>query len=231
MQIKNLLIDADHTIFDFDRCQNESLEKAFFDCKLFFQPSYCELYTSINKFYWKSFEEGKITREQLKEQRFSHFFGQINQWTDPIVFQLKYVSHLKYSVHYYDGAVEALRLLAQKYSLALITNGLAEVQRPRLEKSGLETLFKAVLISGEIGWAKPEKEFFLAVFEALNCSNPQDCLVIGDNLHADIYGGLQAGTRTCWFNYKNSLTKADHEPQAHYEVYNWTEVIKLLGSS
>lgn len=228
MHIKHLLIDADHTIFDFDRCQNESLEKAFIDCNLFFLPSYCEIYTVINKLYWKAFEEGKISREQLKEQRFNHFFQQIDQWTDPVIFHQNYVSHLRHSVHYYEGAVEALQLLAKKYSLALITNGLAEVQRPRLEKSGLVSLFKAVLISGEIGWAKPDKEFFSAVFSAINCVDPQHCLVIGDNLHADIQGGLQAGTHTCWFNYQKYLTRANHEPCPHYEVNNWAEVVNLL---
>lgn len=149
-KITHLLIDVDHTIFDFDRCQNESLEYAFKDCNLDFQSTYCDLYTSINKRYWKLFEGGEITREQLKEYRFKQFFSSIGQDTDPVKFHEKYVSYLRYAIHYYDGAKVGLEKLSKKYILSLITNGLAEVQRPRIERSGIGYLFNAIMISGEI---------------------------------------------------------------------------------
>lgn len=228
LSLTHLLIDADHTIFDFDRCQNESLEKAFKDSNLMFKLEYNEIYTDINKYYWKAFEEGKITREELKEKRFQQFFSTIGQSTDPVVFHKNYVTHLSQSVHYYEGAVLALDQLAKKYTLGLITNGLAEVQRPRLSHSGIQHLFAAVIISGEIGWAKPDLEFFNAAFKALNNPKPQQCLVIGDNLHADIWGGQLAGTRTCWFNYQQSLVPPENNLTADFVVYDWQEVIELL---
>jgi len=66
-----------------------------------------------------------------------------------------------------EGAKEMLDYLATNYKLAIITNGLKEVQRPRLALTKIEHYFKAIIVSDEIGVAKPQTAYFEYVFKEI----------------------------------------------------------------
>ena len=80
----------------------------------------------------------------------------------------------------------------------LVTNGISLVQRGRIEKAGIAHLFRAVLISEELGVAKPDPRFFQAAIDALSLA-PEDLLCVGDNPAADIEGARSAGIDACWY--------------------------------
>ena len=82
----------------------------------------------------------------------------------------------------------------------LATNGFAEVQRPRLRKSGLDLYFDHIAISEEIGWQKPHAPFFDHVFERMQHPHRSEVLMVGDSLSSDIAGGYSYGIHTCWYN-------------------------------
>ncbi len=82
----------------------------------------------------------------------------------------------------------------------MITNGLSDVQRPRLEASPIGDYFTAVTISDEIGIAKPDAGIFDASFAAMGQPAKSDVLLIGDSLTSDIRGGVNYGIDTCWYN-------------------------------
>jgi HAD superfamily hydrolase (TIGR01509 family) len=94
-------------------------------------------------------------------------------------------------------AADALADLAARAALALVTNGLAEVQRGRLDRSGLAPLFRAVVISGEVGIAKPDPRFFQLAIRALGLG-ADEVLVVGDVPVTDIRGARAAGMASCW---------------------------------
>ena len=100
----------------------------------------------------------------------------------------------------YPGAREMLDSLASSATLALITNGIGEVQRTRIERLAIDQYFSSVVISGEVGKAKPGTEIFDIVFEQLGGPDKETALIIGDNLGSDIQGGINFGIDTCWFN-------------------------------
>ncbi len=227
MSITHLFFDADHTIFDFDKCQTRSLQKAFNDCEIDYQPEYGEIYTRINKACWKSFEKGKITREQLKSQRMQSFCRAINLDIPGSYFHDLYAKHLSSAIYYFEGAESTLHQLSSTYQMVLITNGLAEIQRPRLEKSSLLPCFDEVIISGEIGYTKPDRKFFKIAMEKCQYPAPKETLVIGDNLHADIRGGKQMGMLTAWFN-PDGLEK-DEDVQPDYEFNHWNQLNAILA--
>ena len=85
-----------------------------------------------------------------------------------------------------------------KYRLALITNGLRDVQRPRLAGSAIGDYFAEVIISEEVGAAKPDPAIFDAAFELLGRPPRAKVLLIGDSLSSDIAGGRDYGLDTCW---------------------------------
>lgn len=106
---------------------------------------------------------------------------------------------------FYDGAwrlfpdaVETLDALAG-CRLGVISNGSSTQQRQKLASVGILDRFAAVLISGDIGVAKPQPEIFQAACEAVGAS-PSDCLHVGDRLDVDALGARDAGLTGVWFD-------------------------------
>ena len=110
------------------------------------------------------------------------------------------LDQLAQQAHLIEGAAELIQTLNGRYHLALITNGLADVQYPRLARSGLESYFSAVVVSDEVGVAKPNPGIFDVAFERMNQPAKNEVLIIGDSLSSDITGGITYGIDTCWYN-------------------------------
>jgi FMN phosphatase YigB (HAD superfamily) len=110
--------------------------------------------------------------------------------------------------------------------LALITNGIKEVQRPRFVQSALKDYFTVLIISEEVGTAKPDPAIFEAAFVQMGHPHRDEVLIIGDGLTSDIQGGYNYGIDTCWFNPTRAPRPVNIASQ--YEITHLTELIPLL---
>ena len=81
-----------------------------------------------------------------------------------------------------------------------MTNGLQAVQRGRLARSVIRQYIAEIIISEEIGVAKPAKEFFDAALARLGNPSRREVLMIGDGWNSDILGAIQQGLDACWYN-------------------------------
>lgn len=221
-----LLFDADGTLFDYDLAEDKALRETFAEMNLAYEPQYGETYRQINRQIWSDFEQGRITAAALRVRRFALLFEALGAAADPQMFSNCYLARLAQAADLLDGAEAVVRRLRGHFRMALITNGLKEVQRPRLNSSAIAGLFDAVAVSDELGAAKPDPRFFDAVFSCIG-SPPRDrVLVIGDSLTSDIQGGINYGLDTCWFN---PLGKpADPRFPASYEIRSLAQLPDLL---
>lgn len=198
-----LLFDADNTLFDFSRSEAEALEKTFLS---FGFPDYdsevhLPLYLEINKEIWRELERGEIDQKLLKTERYRRFFKVLGLDLSSEEFGDRYLINLSQSVYLIEGAQELLDYLARSSMiLSLVTNGITTVQKPRIESSGIADRFHSILISEEIGLAKPRREFFDIAFRRSGNPDRSRSLIVGDNLSSDILGGSCYGIDTCWFN-------------------------------
>ena len=96
-------------------------------------------------------------------------------------------------------AEETVRRIAEKLPVIIVTNGITAVQKKRFAKSPLKDLAAAVVISEEIGVAKPDPEMFRIALRPFEIA-PEDALMIGDRLSGDILGANNAGLDACWYN-------------------------------
>lgn len=95
--------------------------------------------------------------------------------------------------------------------MAILTNGLKAVQRPRLAKSDIQKHIAEVIISEEIGFSKPAKEFFDVAFARLGNPSRREALMIGDGWNSDIAGAIRYGVDACWYNPARKPRPADGE--------------------
>ncbi len=201
-----LLFDADDTLFDFPRAEANALKWTLETSGIPFRAEYFPLYSRINQQVWKDFEKGQVKVAELRVQRFRQFLKEAHLTGDLQKISELFLSNLALGTDLIEHADEVIHTLKAHYPLALVTNGLHDVQRPRLEASALKDCFEHVFISEEIGYAKPAREFFERVFVTLGFPAREDVLIIGDSLSSDMLGGINYGMDTCWFNPKKEAT-------------------------
>jgi 2-haloacid dehalogenase len=200
MDYQWLLFDADGTLFNYDLAEEKALAGTFRDLGLRFEPQWGDVYRRVNRQVWIDFEMKRITAVELRTRRFELLFESIRLTADAARFSARYLQNLACASDLIDGAEETLRELHGRFHLAVITNGLQDVQRPRLANSPIGGLFDLVAISEEIGAVKPDPGFFEHVFVRMGNPPRKSVLVIGDSLTSDIQGGINYGLDTCWYN-------------------------------
>jgi YjjG family noncanonical pyrimidine nucleotidase len=219
-----LLFDADDTLFDFSKAEAHALEWTLEQSGVHFEQGHLSLYSRLNQQVWQEFERGLVTSQELRIKRFRLFFHEARLDGDAQIASPLYLKNLALGTDLHDGADELIHALRGQVHLALVTNGLKDVQRPRLEHSSLHDCFEKVFISEEMGVSKPSRAFFETVFAEINQPARENVLIIGDSLTSDMQGGLDFGIHTCWFNPKHKLTSLP----VTYQIAQLNELHKLL---
>ncbi len=106
------------------------------------------------------------------------------------------------------GASEIIAELSQIHRIGLLTNGAPDLQREKIEASGLGEQFHAIAISGEYGFGKPNPEIFHRLLAELNVSQ-SEALMVGNSLERDISGAKNAGIRSIWIKVPGSEEHAN----------------------
>ena len=178
------------------------------------EPEYFSLYKQINHEVWQSFERHEISAEELRPLRFQRFLTAIKEERDAVEMSTFFLYELSQSDFLIEGARTLVDHLKSKgHRLALITNGLKEVQRPRIAKSEMGKHFDAIVVSDEIGVAKPHGGFFEYAFNEMGNPAKEEVVVVGDSLSSDIQGGNNFGVSTCWFNPDQNNNLTGHTPK------------------
>jgi 2-haloacid dehalogenase len=222
-----LFFDADDTLFDYSRAEASALAATADEFGLSNLPDLTPSYQAINAGIWLEFEQGTIDALTLRAERFARLFARFSIHPDVDAFSQRYLVHLSRAYFLFDGAPQLLASLGQRFQMGLITNGLPEVQRPRLAGSGIGGYFKFVAISEEIGIAKPDPAFFTAAMAMAGNPEKRQVLVIGDSLSSDIRGGFQAGLDTLWFNPKGK--QPDARWKVTYEARTLSDILDILS--
>jgi putative hydrolase of the HAD superfamily len=92
--------------------------------------------------------------------------------------------------------LEALGTLSKSFKLGIITNGGSDIQRWKFQAAGLDRVIPPdrVIISAEVGTAKPDPAIFLLACRTLG-EIPANCLFVGDDRENDYDGAKGAGMR------------------------------------
>ena len=229
MKYSFLIFDADGTLFDFDRAEAYALKETLVHFRM---PSYDEehhlsLYKEINHEVWSEFERGEIAAEKLKADRFRRMFARLGTDTiDPDACSRFYLQVLSTCTFLIDGAVELIDSLDGSMTLCLLTNGLSSVQHPRFKASPVGSRFPHIVVSEDVGVAKPNPEIFQIAFDKAGWKDKKSALMIGDSLQSDIKGGINFSIDTCWLNPKKLKNSTDIAPT--FEIHALGELLETI---
>ena len=219
MKYDVFLFDLDDTLMDFAETERNAFTNIFnsngFPNGL---VEYRDSYRAISSVLWDDLEQGRISLAELKTERFKRLFLQHGLEIDAQVFGQTYLENLGKEVHLIEGVTKMLSSLAGS-RVAIVTNGFKDVQLARIGGSVLKDTFEAIFTSEEVGFQKPQVEFFEYVFQQLQITDKSRVLMIGDSLSSDILGGNNFGIDTCWFNPHQKENTSMARPT--YEIHDW----------
>ncbi len=195
-----LLADADNTLFDFHAGERLALAQTLEAFSLPRDEETLAVYHRINEGLWRQLERGEITQAALRVRRFSDLLAELRLAGDAEAVAEHFIGSLGQFAIPLPGAEAAVRRWAKRVPIAIVTNGIAAVQRARIARSPIAAHIAALVISEEVGAAKPNPAMVHAALAALGCEDPAQALLLGDSPEADIAAANNARIASCWFN-------------------------------
>lgn len=221
MRFQHIFFDLDRTLWDFESNSFDTLVELFqkFDLEkrgVISAKWFIEKYRLNNENLWNKYRKGKITKDYLRDVRFSMTLEEFGIFDQDLSSKLgnAYVVNSPKKTKLFPHTLSILKYLTKKgYHLHIITNGFQEVQIIKLEHSSLISFFKQIITSEEAGVKKPNPIIFKYALEHAN-SILENSIMIGDDLEVDIIGAKNFGISQIYFN-RNQLT---HNEEIDYEI-------------
>ncbi len=227
-----VLLDADRTLFDFERSELLSLRETLTHFGLSADEETIALYLKVNGACWAAFDRGELAQNMLGRERFARTLEALKiTGPDPEEMNLYYLNGLARHPFLLEGAEELCKLLKPWCKLIIVTNGLTVAQTGRLANSALRPYIDKMYISQQLGCQKPETAYFAQVFADLGIGEAEKrrTVIVGDSLSSDIQGGINAGIDTIWFN--SASKKCPKGMQITHTVENLEAVGEIILNS
>lgn len=233
MKVRQLFFDLDRTLWDFETNSRFALQYLYDDLKLGESIEHFmhfhHTYLRINADMWNQYGNGKLSKEELRDNRFKKALEYHGIHDDALAKKMSegYIELSPQQTALFPGAVDMLRELKEEnYRLHIITNGFKEVQHIKLNKSGISDYFGMILCSEEIGVTKPHREIFQEAQRITDCKT-EHAIMIGDDFKADIIGALNAGWTAIHFDPEVKFQKERNVPRIR-ELMEIPEVVSTM---
>ena len=230
-----ILFDPDDTLISPRRCEAEALQRTLAGAGLLSAlPSdpaqITHTLAAISGKNWAArTQDGftSYTREQVVENSLPDFLAYFNLNTAPAEdLAQSYWRQFCRSSALNPGTRETVEFLSYHFRLGVITNGYIDSQRGRLNAAGLTPFFDPVLISEEVGVAKPDARIFQIALAALDL-RPEDVIYVGDSISHDYQGCQNAGIDFChYFPQDNAGTAL---PQVKLRISRLIDLLDIFA--
>lgn len=222
-----LLCDADNTIFDFTKAEENAFAIACAHAGIDGAERLLPVYADINSAMWKLLELGGITQSVLRVRRFELFLTAIGR-TDIDARDMgdTFADALGQQSVPLPGAVEAVARWSRVLPVIIVTNGISKVQHGRMEGSEVRHFISGMVISEEVGAAKPDPRMLELAMEKAGVADRRRALMLGDSLSSDIAAAANAGVDACWFNPRGARNVKGLP--VRYEIRSLDEVDAIL---
>lgn len=207
--IKRIVFDLDNTLIDWEENYwHDGITKACMELKIPYNNEIEEKIKNVINNYEKKQEYFDIAimqnliNEELGENYGTEFLKTILKYFETCI--PKKID---------KNVIKTLEYLESKYELVVLTNWFENQQRQRLKNAKIIKFFKNVYGTENVKM-KPNKEAF---FKAIGDLNPNECIMVGDNLKNDIDGGLAVGMNAIFLNKKNIAINEKYTAIANIE--------------
>lgn len=226
-----IFFDLDDTLIDTVKSGREGLEDIYHDYNLSnYFPLFDDFhakYQKINLHLWDLYEHNLIDKETLKSQRFMETLEDYKTLSiqDSLNMNEQFMANVSSKKNVIEGAIDILDYLYPKYQMHILSNGFKEVQDHKVEKAGMLSYFKNIILSDHIGKNKPHPLIFQHALDKANATT-ENSIMIGDNIKTDITGAKNSNIDQIWFNPKQKPD--ENKVQPTYQISRLEEIKAIL---
>jgi putative hydrolase of the HAD superfamily len=212
--IKAIMFDLDGTLISQRNASSIVLNQFYIDNKYRFsnleQKEFFDRWSKTGRKNFQEFLKGEITFEEKMVTQILEFFERLDNKIDKKqakeIFD-KFLPIYEENMLLYDDVIPCLEFLKRSnYQLGVITNGHSKDQRNKLRRFDLERYLPIIIISGDIGVAKPNAKIFFECINNLELA-PQEIIYIGDTPEMDVVGANKVGMKGVWLNRESEQNK------------------------
>jgi putative hydrolase of the HAD superfamily len=199
-----VFFDIDETLLD-QRSAEAAAARAFlavYATELAYPYStaeFCAVWRWLREKHSPAFFAGTISAHEQRRRRVRELFARSGRSLCDAEADCRielYESHYRSSWRLFEDVRPALTALGD-YRCGVISNGSLLQQRHKLEQTSIASHFELVLVSEEIGAAKPAREIFLAACRRAGV-NPSHCVYVGDRFDHDVLPSRAVGMQPYW---------------------------------
>jgi YjjG family noncanonical pyrimidine nucleotidase len=204
-----ILFDLDDTLFDHTHASRAALthlHDAHFPAVAF--ETFAQEHVRLLEIHHHRFLSGELTMDRARAARMRELFAMFGQQIDDataLSVGAQYRREHQNNRRLVDGARELLDALHGKARLGIITNNSVAEQMEKLRALDIGRYFDTLVMSEDVGFAKPDKRIFDLALERMGAT-AHETVMIGDSFAADIEGARNANIPALWFNRKQHKT-------------------------
>lgn len=227
LKIEAILFDLDDTLINSKKAEYNAIcgfKNLYSEFKKIKNTDFAEVWSKVTMETYEKYHKSEISFEELRIGRMIGLFSNysINISDEDAKEKFKdYQNIYEKNWILFDDAKELLENFKSRYKLVILSNGDGKQQRRKIEYTGLNKYFSNIVISSEVGYAKPAKQIFEIACKKVDVK-PANCVMIGDKYKVDIEGSINAGMYGIWVNRK------DEQSSYKYQVENLCELTKYL---
>lgn len=202
---KNLFFDLDDTLWAFSENARDAFGEVYesFHFERYFDSfeHFYSIYNGRNQQLWVDYGDGKITKEQLNQERFLYPLRQVGVDNPQLAaeYSALFFQIIPTKEKLMPHAKEVLDYLAPRYHLYILSNGFRELQSRKMQSAGIDSYFRRVVLSEDLLINKPHAELFYFALSSTQ-SELKESLMIGDSWDADIVGAEGVGMHQVFYN-------------------------------
>lgn len=212
MNYEIIIFDIDDTIIKYEPTERSAFIKTMQSFHLPYDDERAAKFRQVTHDYWVNMKMLETDTPYIQENyhklyrefldiRFQLWKDYTKEEFDVQAVSRYYMERFCKKEVYIGKIQETLRRLSRNADILIASNGLSEVQKPRLDQ--VSRYISKIYVSEDIGYIKPNPKFFEYILEDRKITNPRSVLMVGDNLTNDILGASRAGIDTCFVNPDN----------------------------
>lgn len=203
--VRAVLFDLDDTLFDHDLCARRALGVLHGRHACFRAVAFAALEQAHGRYLEELHQEvlgGRLDLDAARSERFRRLYAHAGVTADQETVAAAATAYRQEYLAARTAVAGAEALLAQlrgQARVGVVSNNLRDEQEEKLRHCGLDRFVDVLVVSEEVGAAKPDPEIFRVALQRLECS-AAEAVMVGDSWAADIVGARRLGIRAIWFN-------------------------------
>ena len=186
--------------------------------------------------YWPEIEDdwilGELSTDVLRLEVWRRTLARLGHHDEGMVSEIAEMHHRYELTHYraFDDVVPFIDAMhAAGVRVGVLTNGASDTQREKLVALGIEDRFDAIIVSAELGVAKPDPAIFDQALNEIGASASETAHV-GDSVFADVGGSVASGLTSVWLNRDGAQLKSG-DARPNYEVQSLDELVAMWAGT